>query len=142
MKERNGTMALAGAALCGLIAAGAARAQSAAPAPAAAPAAPAPAAAAPKAKAKAQKPASSASTVSVTVVNSRAAGLVELQAAVGGSAAWKKVLGALKPGKKAVARLPRGADCQVDVHGTFDDGQTMEATGVDVCKDKTLNLKD
>ena len=41
--------------------------------------------------------------------------------------------------KQAVARLP---DCQVDLHGSFDDGQTMEATGVDVCADKTLNLKD
>ncbi len=129
---------------------GAARAQTAEPAPAAqaaaAPAAPAPpVAAAPtatKAKARPNKPASSASTVSVMVVNSRAAGLVELQAAVSGSAAWKKVLGALKPGKKAVARLPRGADCQVDLHGTFDDGQTMQATGVDACANKTLNLKD
>jgi hypothetical protein len=140
---RNGTltMALAGAALCGLIAAGAARAQTAPAAPTAeAPATAAPAPAATKAKAK--KPASSASTVAVTVVNSRAAGLTELQAAVSGSVAWKKVLGALKPGKKAVALLPRGADCQVDLHGAFDDGQTMEATGVDACANKTLNLKD
>jgi hypothetical protein len=137
MRRGNWTLALAGGALCGLIAAGAARAQTTEPAPAAA-AAPA----ATKAKAKAKKPASSASTVSVTVVNSRAAGLVELQAAVSGSAAWKKVLGALKPGKKAVASLPRGADCRVDLHGTFDDGQTMEASGVDVCANKTLNLKD
>jgi len=131
MRKRPWTTALAGGALCGLIAAGAAHAQTAEPAP------PAPATAT---KAKAKKPASSA--VSVTVVNSRAAGLVELQAAVSGSVSWKKVLGALKPGKKAVARLPRGNDCQVDLHGSFDDGQTMEASGVDVCANKTLNLKD
>jgi hypothetical protein len=130
-------MALAVGAACGLIAAGAGRGQTTAPAPAAeAPAAAAPAPAATKPKAK---PTSSASTVTVTVINSRAAGLTELQAAVSGSPAWKKVLGALKPGKQAVARLP---DCQVDLHGSFDDGQTMEATGVDVCADKTLNLKD
>ena len=54
----------------------------------------------------------------------------------------KKVLGPLKPGKEAVARVPRGKDCKVDLHGTFDDGQTMDATGVDVCADKTFNLTD
>ena len=136
MRKRTWTMALVVGAACGLIAVGAGRAQTTAPAPAAR----APAAAATKAKAK--KPAPSASTVAVTVTNSRSAGLTELQAAVSGSAAWNKVLGALKPGKQAVARLPHGADCQVDLHGTFDDGQTMEATGVEVCANKTLNLKD
>ena len=29
--------------------------------------------------------------------------------------------------EEAVARMPRGKDCQVDVHGTFDDGQTKRA---------------
>ena len=50
----------------------------------------------------------------------------------------EKVLGALKPGKQAVARLP---DCQVDLHGSFDDGQTMEATGVDVCAQRRKPLR-
>jgi hypothetical protein len=82
------------------------------------------------------------STVKVTVTNSRPASLVELEAAVSGSAKMKKVLGYLKPGKQAVARMPRGANCQVDLHGAFDDGQTMDSTGVDICADKTFNLSD
>ncbi len=32
--------------------------------------------------------------------------------------------------------MPRGKDCQVDLHGAFDDGQTMDADGVDVCANR------
>ena len=81
-------------------------------------------------------------TVRVTVTNSRPATLVELRAGVSGSGKMKKVLGTLRPGKEAVARLPRGAECEVDLHGAFDDGQTLDSTGVDICADKTVNLSD
>jgi hypothetical protein len=91
-------------------------------------------------KATAKQPAKPLPTVTVTVTNSRPASLVELQAAVSGSARMKKVLGSLKPGKQAVARLPRDENCQVDLHGAFDDGQTMDSSGVNVCADKTVNL--
>jgi len=142
MKRLTWSAALACGALYGLIAAGAVSAETAAAgAKSLAPAAPA-AGAADAQKAKGKKPAKPAPTVNVTVVNSRPANLVELQAAISGSDKMKKVLGALKPGKKAVAYMPRGKDCQVDVHGAFDDGQTMEATGLDICADKTLNLSD
>ena len=83
-----------------------------------------------------------APTVTVTVTNSRKADLVELQAAESGSASWKKVLGALKAGKQAPANLPRPFNCRVDLHGTFADGQSMDASDVDVCAQKTLNLTD
>jgi hypothetical protein len=101
---------------------------------------PAPAAAAP-AKPKPKTPAG-ALTVTVTVTNSRKADLIQLQAAESGSANWKKVLGALKAGKQASAKVPQGNNCRVDVHGTFADGQSMDATDVDVCAQKTLNLTD
>jgi hypothetical protein len=116
------------AGLCGLIAASA-LAQNAAPAPAAG------------AKLK-PKPGTSAdtSTVAVTVTNSRRADLVQLQAAESGSVAWKKVLGPLKAGSHATAVLPRQFDCRVDLHGTFADGQSMDASDVEVCAEKTLNL--
>jgi hypothetical protein len=100
----------------------------------------APAAAAP-AKPKPTTPAG-ASTVTVTVTNSRKTDLVQLQAAESGSASWKKVLGALKAGKQAPANLPRPFNCRVDLHGTFADGQSMDASDVDVCAQKTLNLTD
>jgi hypothetical protein len=81
-------------------------------------------------------------TVKVTVTNSRPATLLELRAGVSGSGKMHKVLGALRPGKEAVARLPRGAACEVDLHGAFDDGQTLDSTGVDICADTTVNLSD
>ncbi|HKN29727.1 MAG TPA: hypothetical protein VJY34_18300, partial [Roseiarcus sp.] len=76
------------------------------------------------------------------VTNSRKADLVQLQAAESGSANWKKVLGAVKAGKQASAKVPQGANCRVDLHGTFADGQSMDASDVDVCAQKTLNLTD
>jgi hypothetical protein len=101
----------------------------------------APAAAAPmKSGPKPKTPAGG--TVTVTVTNSRKADLVELQAAESGSANWTKVLGALKAGEKASAKVPRGNLCRVDLHGKFADGQSMDASDLDVCADKTVNLTD
>ncbi len=137
MKTRHWMTALAAGAFWVLIGAGGTLAQTAAPA-AAAPAQAAPAVK--KAKAKPQD--QSQSTVDVTVVNSRAADLVELQATESGFPTWKKIAGPLKTGQKAAARVPRGKDCKVDLHGAFADGQSMDAEGVDVCASKTLNLKD
>ncbi len=131
MRRRISATALA-TALCGLIAAPS-LAQNAEPAPAAA------APAKPKPKTPAGAP-----TVTVTVANSRKADLVQLQAAESGSANWKKVLGAVKAGKQASAsaKVPQGANCRVDLHGTFADGQSMDASDVDVCTQKTLNLSE
>jgi homogentisate 1,2-dioxygenase len=81
-----------------------------------------------------------ANTVTVMVTNSRKADLVQLQAAESGSVAWKKVLGPLKAGAHATAVLPRQFNCRVDLHGTFADGQSMDASDVEVCREKTLNL--
>ena len=97
--------------------------------------------AAPKPKPKAN-PAGAVTVTTVVVTNSRKADLVELQAAESGSADWKEVLGPLKSGKQASAKLPQASDCRFDLRGTFDDGQSMDASGVNVCADKTLNLTD
>ncbi len=82
------------------------------------------------------------STVKVIITNSRPASLVELRAGVSGSGKMRKVLGSLRPGKDAVAHLPRGEGCEVDLHGAFDDGQTINSTGVDICAEHTVNLTD
>ena len=136
MNIRTLATAFALAALFGLTAAPA-RAQTAAPEvappPADAQAAPA------KPKPKANK---AGAPVTVRVTNSRKADLVQLQAAEPGSANWKKVLGPVKSGKQASAKLPQAADCRFDLRGTFADGQLMDASGVNVCADKTLNLTD
>jgi hypothetical protein len=137
MKIRNWLTALAAGAFCALIGADGTLAQTAAPAAkSAAQAAPA------VKKTKAKPEDQSQSTVDVTVVNSRAAGLVELQATESGFPTWNKIAGPLKTGQKAAARVPRGKDCKVDLHGAFADGQSMDAEGVDVCANPTLNLKD
>lgn len=128
--------ALAGATLFGLTAVPA-RAQTAAPGAASPPAG---AKAAPKPKPKANR--AGAVTVTVMVTNSRKVDLVQLQAAESGSADWKQVLGPVKSGKQASAKLPQASDCRFDLRGTFDDGQSMDASGIDVCADKTLNLTD
>ena len=91
------------------------------------------------AKPKPKTPAG-APTVTVTVTNSRKFDLIQLQAAESGSANWKKVLGALKAGKQASAQVPHGFNCRVDLHGTFADGQSMDASDIDVCEQETLNL--
>ena len=88
------------------------------------------------------KTSESASTVTVVVTNSRKADLVQLQATESGLVGWKKVLGALKSGNHAPAQLPHPFNCRVDLHGTFSDGQSMDATDVNVCDQKTLNLTD
>ena len=82
------------------------------------------------------------STVTVTVTNSRKADLVQLQATESGLVSWKKVLGPLKSGSHAPAQLPRPFNCKIDLHGTFSDGQSMDASDVNVCEQKTLNLTD
>jgi hypothetical protein len=127
MNTRALAAALAGVALFGLTAAPA-LAQTAAPG-----VAPplAEAEAAPKPKPKANT--ASAPTVTVTVTNSRKADLVQLQAAERGAANWKKVLGPVKSCKQASAKLSRVSDCRVDLHGTFADGQSMDAPGINVC---------
>ena len=89
-------------------------------------------------KSKPKTPA--AGTVTVTVTNWRNADLIELQAAESGSANWKKVLGALKAGQRASAKVPQGNNCRVDLHGKFADSQSADASNVDVCADKTVNL--
>jgi hypothetical protein len=138
MNIRTLAAALAGAALFGLSAAPAlAQTAASGAAPSAADARATPAKPKPNAKTS-----PGATTVVVTVTNSRKADLIQLQAAEPGSASWTKVLGAVKSGKQALAKLPQASDCHVDLHGTFADGQSMEASGIDVCADKTLNLTD
>ena len=143
MSIRTLAATLAGAALFGLTTAPAlTQTAASSPAEAAPPAVDAQAAPAkPKPKPKAKTPAG-APTVAVTVTNSRKADLVQLHATESGSANWKIVLGAVKPGEQASAKLPQGSDCHVDLRGTFADGQSMDASGIDVCAEKTLNLTD
>jgi hypothetical protein len=127
-----------GGVLCGLIVAPA-RAQNAAPA-ASVPTKLRPATSKPKTPEP--KTSEGAATVTILVTNARKADLVQLQATESGLVGWKKVLGALKSGSHLPATLPRPFNCRVDLHGSFSDGQSMDASDVDVCAQKTLNLTD
>jgi hypothetical protein len=86
------------------------------------------------------KPKTPAGTVTVKVTNWRNADLVELQATRSGSANWKKVLGALKAGQWIWAKVPQGSTCRVDLRGKYADGQSADASNVDLCADKTVDL--
>jgi len=124
--------------LCGLIVASA-LAQNAAPA-ASVPTKLRPATSKPKTPEP--KTSEGAATVTILVTNARKADLVQLQATESGLVGWKKVLGALKSGSHLPATLPRPFNCRVDLHGSFSDGQSMDASDLDICAQKTLNLTD
>jgi hypothetical protein len=134
---------LAVCALCGgaLLAAGAGFAQTM-PLPAAdsAGAVPAPAAdsTAAKPKPKPKKPAEA--TIAVEVTNSRAVGLTSLVGAISGTPDSKKIAGPLAPGKKTIAHLAHDKACLFDLHAVFEDGAVTDAQGVELCKDKKINL--
>jgi hypothetical protein len=119
-----------------LLATSAATAQTAAPAGDAAGAAPA--AAPDKSKAKPKKAAMA--KVDVVVSNNRSVGLTELLAAPAGGADSKKIAGPLAPGKKVVVHLPHDKACLFDLHGAYDDGTSTDVQGVELCKDKKIDL--
>jgi hypothetical protein len=89
-------------------------------------------------KSKPKKPVGG--TVTVKVTNWRDADLVDLQVVESGSANWKKVLGALKAGQWTWAKLPQGKNCQVDLRGKYADGKSADASNVNICADKTVDL--
>jgi hypothetical protein len=142
-------LTLAVCALCGgaLLAAGAGFAQTT-PLPAAdsagavpAAAAPAPAdatSAKPKPKPKPKKPAEA--TIAVEVTNSRTVALTSLVGAISGTPDSKKIAGPLAAGKKTIAHLAHDKACLFDLHAVFEDGAVTDAQGVELCKDKKINL--
>ena len=136
-------LTLAVCALCGgaLLAAGAGFAQTT-PLPAADSAGAVPAAdstaAKPKPKPKPKKPAEA--TIAVEVTNSRAVGLTSLVGAISGTPDSKKIAGPLDAGKKTVAHLAHDKACLFDLHAVFEDGAVTDAQGVELCKDKKINL--
>ncbi len=122
-----------------LLATSAASAQVAAPASDAAGAVAAPADAAP-AKPKPKPKKMGPPKVDVVVTNDRAVALTELLAAISGSSDSKKIAGPLDPGKKVVVHLAHDKACLFDLHGAYADGTTTDAVGVELCKEKKINL--
>ena len=49
-------------------------------------------------------------------------------------------LGALKAGQWTWAKVPQGKNCRVDLRGKYANGQSADASNVDVCSDKTVDL--
>jgi len=91
------------------------------------------------ASAKPKKSAPS-STIVVVVTNSRDVALTELDATPTGMFIPKAIARNVAPGKKASANLATDKDCVFDLHGAYADGSKTESTGVDLCKDKNVNL--
>jgi hypothetical protein len=80
--------------------------------------------------------------LSVTVHNGRSVGLMQLTVGPAGDPNPKKVVGALAFGRKTVIHIQRAKDCLYDVRGHFADEADTEQLGVDLCKDKSINLTD
>jgi hypothetical protein len=135
--------AIVAAAFLAVLAIGGATAQTAPPdplAPGAAAETPA-AQTAPKPAKPKPKPKASG-TLDVLVNNKRSVGLVELTVAPAGDADPKKVAGPLAFGRKTTIHLKRTKDCLYDVRGHFADDADTEHLGVELCKDKVINLTD
>ena len=77
----------------------------------------------------------------ISVTNARSVALTELDARAGGGD-LAIVLGALPPGQAATVKIKRGGDCLYDLHGDYDDGSTTDLSGVDLCKIKSLRLRE
>jgi hypothetical protein len=91
----------------------------------------------------AAKPKSDKGSVTVSVLNKRDVALKSMTAiATGGDGDPKKVIGAVKPGKRGVGHVARTKDCLYDLHGDYEDGSVFEASSVDLCKSSGFNLKD
>lgn len=133
-------LTLAVCALCGgaLLAAGASFAQTS-PLPAA-DSAGAPAADSAKAKPKPKPKKPVEATIAVEVINSRTVALTSLVGAISGTPDSKKIAGPLAAGKKATAHLAHDKACLFDLHAVFEDGAVTDAPGVELCKDKKINL--
>jgi hypothetical protein len=80
--------------------------------------------------------------LAVTINNKRSVGLVDLTVAPAGDANPKKVAGPLAFGRKTVIHLKRTKDCLYDIRGHFADEADTEQLGVELCKDKVINLTD
>ena len=83
-----------------------------------------------------------AATLAVTVHNERSVGLMQLSVVPAGDPDHKKVLGALAFGRTAVIHLKHAKDCLYDIRGHFADEADTEQLGVELCKDKAINLTD
>ena len=88
------------------------------------------------------KPRDGGGSLAVTVNNKRSVGLVDLTVAPAGDADAKKVAGPLAFGRKTVIHIKRTKDCLYDVRGHFADEADTEQLGVQLCKDKVINLTD
>jgi hypothetical protein len=98
-------------------------------------------AAAPAAKPVRHKPSPPAG-LAVVVNNKRSVGLVELHVGAAGDPSAPKVAGPLAFGRKTVVHLKPVKDCLYDVRGHFADDADTEQLGVQLCKDKVINLTD
>jgi hypothetical protein len=123
-----------------------ASAQDAAPAAPATPSVPAaatvPATAATAKPMTARKPkkAVGMSKTPVVVKNSSGLGLVQLDAVISGQQEPVKIAGPLATGKTIKVMVARDTTCLFDIHASYDDGSTGDASGSDLCKQKAINL--
>ncbi len=95
----------------------------------------------PAPKKRAPRKPSTGGGLTVTINNKRLVGLVELDVGPSGGE-LQKVQGPLAFGRKSVVHLPRAKDCLYDIKGHYADEADTDLTGINLCKDKAINLTD
>jgi hypothetical protein len=79
-------------------------------------------------------------SVIILVTNSRSVALTELDATPSGLFIPKTIVSKLAPGKTASVKVATDKDCVFDLRGVYADDSVTEMPGVDLCKDKNVNL--
>ena len=80
-------------------------------------------------------------SVVVVVTNSRSVELTELDATPsGGTLPTNRIVSKLAPGTKISVTVATGKFRVFNLHGAYADGSSTDATSVDLCKDKSINL--
>lgn len=78
----------------------------------------------------------------ITLVNARTAALTGLSLTDDAGKQVGSLKAAIAAGKKGTIALAKGTPCAINVAASFDDEGYIEASQVDVCKDRTIRLTD
>ena len=80
-------------------------------------------------------------SIIVLVANARSVAVTKLEVTPAGGIP-KVIVANLAPGKKTSVSVTTAKSCVFAVHAAYADGASAELQSVDLCKDKTLNLRE
>jgi len=78
----------------------------------------------------------------ITLTNARSAALTGLSLTDDAGKQVGSLKAAVAAGKKTTISLAKGTPCEINVAASFDDEGYVEASQVNICKDKSIRLTD